>query len=92
MGKYESLVGIAGILGLVSFSSLLQKIYETHNTTSLPWSWIIINLVAQSLSVIYGIINNAYGIYIPCIIFVLGLLYILYVKLNHNEKNKPKQL
>ena len=76
MGKYESLVGIAGILGLVSFSSLLQKIYETHNTTSLPWSWIIINLVAQSLSVIYGIINNAYGIYIPCIIFVLGLLYI----------------
>ena len=92
MGKYEGLIGIAGILGLVSFSSLLQKIYESHNTTSLPFSWIIINLVAQSLSVIYGITNNAYGIYIPCIVFVIGLLYILYVKLNHKEKNKTKQL
>jgi hypothetical protein len=92
MGKYEGLIGIAGALGLISFSSLLLKIFETHNTTSLPWSWILINLVAQTLSVIYGVANNSYGIYVPCIIFVVGLLYIFYVKMKHPEYEKSKEL
>jgi hypothetical protein len=94
MGKYEGLVGIAGTLGLISFGSLLLKIYETHNTTSLPWSWLLINLTAQCLAFTYGIVNKAYGIFIPCTLFILGLLYILYIKLKHGqyEKDKPKQL
>jgi O-antigen/teichoic acid export membrane protein len=92
MGKYEGLIGIAGALGLISFSSLLLKIFETHNTTSLPWSWILINLVAQTLSVIYGVANNSYGIYVPCIVFVVGLLYIFYVKMKHPEHEKSKEL
>ena len=92
MGKYEGLIGIAGALGLVSFGSLLLKIFETHNTTSLPWTWILMNLTAQLLSVVYGVANNSIGITIPCIIFVIGLMYILFVKINHKEKNKPKQL
>jgi uncharacterized protein with PQ loop repeat len=94
MGKYEGLIGIAGMLGLVSFGSLLLKIYETHNTVSLPWTWILMNLTAQVLSVIYGIANNSIGITIPCIIFVIGLMYIFFVKMYHKEyeKDKPKQL
>jgi hypothetical protein len=94
MGKYESLIGIAGMLGLVSFGSLLLKIFQTHNTTSLPWTWILVNLAAQGLSVIYGIANKSYGITIPCVLFVIGLLYIFYVKLIHktSEKNIPPQL
>jgi hypothetical protein len=94
MGKYEGLIGIAGILGLISFSSLIQKIYETHNTTSLPWTWIIMNIAAQGLSFTYGVANGAYGIYIANFIFLTGLAYILYVKINHSkdEKGEPKQL
>ena len=38
MGKYEFLPATAGILGLVSFSSLLKNIYDTHNTTTLTWT------------------------------------------------------
>jgi len=83
MGKYEGLVGIAGMLGLISFSTLVQKIYTTHNTSSLPWMWVIANLTAQLLSFTYGIINGAYGIFIPNFIFLMGLSYILYVKINH---------
>jgi len=94
MGKYESLIGIAGMLGLISFGSLLVKIYQTHNTTSLPWTWVLVNLAAQTLSVIYGVANKSYGITLPCVLFVLGLFYIFYVKLNHAayEKIIPKQL
>jgi hypothetical protein len=83
MGKYESLIGVAGILGLISFSSLVQKIYETHNTTSLPWTWIFMNFIGQVLALIYGIANMSYGISIPCSIFLIGLIYIFYVKTVH---------
>ena len=83
MGKYESFIGVAGILGLISFSSLLNNIYTTHNTSSLTLIWIVTNIAAQILSFIYGIANSAYGIYIPNSLFLIGLLYILYVKLTH---------
>ena len=89
MGKFESLIGVAGIMGLISFSSLLATIYETHNTTSLPWTWIIMNLSAQVLSLVYGIGNKSWGIVLPGILFILGMFYILYVKIMHKV---PKEL
>ena len=92
MGKYESLIGAAGILGLISFSSLLIEIYKTHNTTSLPWTWILMNLGAQILSLIYGIGNGSWGIVMPGILFLAGLLYILYVKSMHKETEPKKKL
>lgn len=92
MGKFEALIGTAGILGLVSFSTLLQKIYETHNTSSLPWTWIALNITAQILSLIYGITNGAYGIFIPNILFLSGLSYIFYVKLTYKPKEKIEEV
>ena len=94
MGRFESIIGIAGLLGLISFSSLIQQIYKTHNTASLPWTWIIMNLCAQTLSLIYGIGNVSYGIILPGILFLSGLIYILYIKLNHRqyEKEEKKQM
>ena len=80
MGKYESLIGVAGILGLVSFTSLIKKIYETRNTSTLPWEWILMNFAGQLLALIYGIANKSYGISIPCFVFLIGLVYIFYVK------------
>ena len=79
MGKFESLIGVAGVLGLISFSSLIIEVYKTHNTTSLPWTWIIMNLAAQILSMIYGIGNESMGIVLPGILFLIGMFYILYV-------------
>jgi hypothetical protein len=92
MGKYESLIGAAGILGLISFSSLLMEIYKTHNTTSLPWTWILMNLGAQILSLTYGIGNGSWGIVLPGILFLTGLFYILYVKSVHKETEPKKKL
>jgi hypothetical protein len=91
MGKFEGIIGIAGILGLVSFTTLIQKIYTTQNTESLPWTWIMVNIGAQILSLIYGIANNAYGIYLPNILFIAGLVYIFYVKLKGSKETKKKE-
>ena len=92
MGQYEGLIGVAGILGLISFSSLIQKIYETHNTESLPWTWIVSNLAAQVLSLIYGLANHAYGIYIPNCLFLTGLIYIFYTKMTYKETKETKEV
>ena len=93
MGKYESLVGTAGIMGLISFSSLLITIYNTHNTTSLPWTWVLMNLGAQVLSMIYGIANGSWGIVLPGILFIIGMVYIFYIKSMHKPpKELPKKL
>jgi len=92
MGKYESFIGAAGILGLISFSSLLIEIYKTHNTTSLPWTWIVMNLAAQALALVYGVANGSIGIMIPGCLFIFGLFYILYVKSMHKEPPHPKKL
>lgn len=80
MGKYEFLPAIAGILGLVSFSSLLKNIHDTHNTTTLTWTWIMVNILGQVLVLAYGYANKAPGLYGPTIVFILGLFYILYIK------------
>ena len=92
MGKFESLIGVAGVLGLISFSSLIIEVYKTHNTTSLPWTWILMNLAAQILSMIYGIGNESMGIVLPGILFLIGMFYILYIKTMHKEAKNPKQL
>jgi len=91
MGKFEMLIGVAGIIGLLSFSTLLERIYKTHNTESLPWAWVYMNLTGQTLSFMYGIINLAYGIFIPNFLFLCGLSYIFYVKVTYGENGKIKE-
>ena len=91
MGKLEILAASAGILGIVSFSSLLYKIFLTYNTSSLPWTWVISNISAQSLMLAYGIVNDLPGITWPSVAFVLGLVYIVIIKTfheTHDEYNK----
>ena len=80
MGKYESLASIAGGLNIIAFSSLIFNVYLTHVTHNLTWIWIFSNLIAQSLFFTYGIINQSYGIYIPTAFFIMGLLFILSMK------------
>lgn len=85
----EILIGTAGIIGLISFSTLIRQVHTTHNTSSLPYTWIIMGMTAQCLSFTYGFIKGAYGIFIPNIFFILGLSFILYTKLNYPNIDTP---
>jgi len=84
--KYQIIAAISGIFTILGFSHLIFKVYKTKATEHLTYTWIFLILTAQSLLVIYGIINNAYGIYLPPIFLICGLLFILYTKINY-EKN-----
>ena len=91
MVKLEIVAESYGILGIVSFSSLLYKIFLTYNTSSLPWSWVISNMSAQLLMLAYGVVNKLPGIIWPSFVFVLGLIYIIVIKTfheTHDEYNK----
>jgi uncharacterized protein with PQ loop repeat len=86
--KYQLIAVIAGILTIIAFSSLVLRVHMTKETEHLTYTWICLVLTAQSLLVIYGVINNSYGIYAPASILIAGVLYILYVKLHFSDTNQ----
>ena len=81
-GQLIAIVG--GILNIIAFSHLVMNVHVTKNTENLTFIWMLLVVLAQSLLIIYGIMNNAYGIYIPAFIFIIGILYIFYVKINYS--------
>jgi uncharacterized protein with PQ loop repeat len=83
--KYQIIAFISGIFTLFAFSNLVSRVHFTKNTEHLTYIWVASVLTAQSLLVIYGLLNNAYGIYIPATILVVGILYILYIKRTYEE-------
>ena len=77
--KYQIIAIISGILTILAFSHLVYRVYTTKQTEHLTYTW--------ALLVLYGILNNTYGIYLPAIIIVIGISYILYVKINYSVDN-----
>ena len=86
MGKYELLATGALMFNISSFFTLIQKVHYTKNTTSFPWYYLIGNLIAQIMLISYGVINGAYGLYLPAILLLLGVLYLIYVKIAYKDK------
>jgi uncharacterized protein with PQ loop repeat len=83
--KYKIIAVISVILTIIAFSSLVLRVHMTKETEGLTFTWIFSVLTAQSLLVVYGVINNSYGIYVPASILLIGVLYILYIKLNYDN-------
>jgi hypothetical protein len=90
MGKYELMATTAVLLNFSSFSSLLYNVMTTHNTSTLPYVWFYTNIGAQVLMIIYALINGAYGIYIPTFILLIGLIYMLFIKMFYENDVKTK--
>jgi hypothetical protein len=85
MTKYEELALISGIATITAFYLLIQHVYVTKITENLTYFWIFLNLTGQSLLFAYGKINNVFGIYFPSLIFIIGISYVLYVKITYNK-------
>jgi hypothetical protein len=80
MSKYNELTLISGILTIVAFSFLIEHVYVTKITDNLTYFWIFLNLTGQLLLFIYGKVNNVFGIYFTSFIIIVGISYVLYVK------------
>ena len=86
--QHEELAFMSGAFALTAFSFLIYKVYKTKNTFHLDFLWLFLVIVAQVLMVIYGKLNHIQGLYIPAIIYIIGLSYILYIKIIYKETNK----
>lgn len=83
MGKYGVLATTSLMFNVVAFFSLVVNIYQTHNTVSFTWPYLLGNIIAQLLLIIYGLANKAPEIYGPTILLCVGLAYIVYDKLTY---------
>ena len=72
--KYQIIAVVSGILTILGFSHLVFRVHTTKETEHLTFTWIFLVLSAQILLMIYGILINSYGIYLPPIILISGLL------------------
>lgn len=88
MIKHEELAYMSGIISIIAFSFFIHRIHITKNTDNLTFFWIFLIIIAQTLMVIYGKINHIQGLYIPALVFIVGILYILYIKIIYRETNK----
>ena len=83
--KYQIIAVISSILTILAFSNLIFNVHMTKETEHLSFIWIFLVLTAQSLLVVYGLINNSFGIYVPASILILGVLYVIYIKANYSN-------
>ena len=83
MGKYELLAGTSLMFNVIAFASLVLNIHNTKDTSSFNWEYLFGNIVAQILLIIYGLANHSYGIYVPTTFLIIGLSYIVYIKLTY---------
>ena len=83
--KYQILLIIFGFLTILAFSHMFNK---TMNTEHITYTWLLLVSSAQILLIIYGLINGIYGIYLPSLILVSEILYIMYIKVyGFNDKD-----
>jgi len=90
MGKYEYLAAISLLLNIFSFITLIVNVYKTGDTSIFTWFYLFGNVISQTMLIIYAKINNAQGIYFPTIIILVGILFILFVKIKSHLHNKIK--
>ena len=75
--KHKILLIIFGFLTILAFSHIFNK---TMNTEHITYTWFWLILSTQILLIIYGLINGIYEIYLPSLILISEILYILYIK------------
>ena len=88
MAKYSVLATISLMFNVIAFTFLLMKIHISKNTSTYNWSYLVGNVIAQVLLIIYGFLNNAPEVYGPTILLLFGLLYIVFVKATYNNDDE----
>jgi hypothetical protein len=92
MRKYALLATISLMFNVVSFSSLIYNIHLTKDTSSFNWLYLMGNIMAQLLLIIYGLSNKAPEIYGPTMLLIIGLLYIIFIKINYTDDDELMKL
>lgn len=86
--KYQLIAGISGTMTLLAVSTLMHNVHTTKKTDNLTYIWFFFVLSAQTLLALFGFLNNTYSIYLPALVVIISLTYMLYIKVKHSYENK----
>lgn len=81
--KYNFIPILASVFSITAFTFLTFRVHTTRETEHLAYIILLLILSAQILLFLNGIINAAVHIYIPAIIMICLISYILYIKINN---------
>ena len=85
--KYKRVIGLsASIVGLISFRSMLYKIYKTKNTFDFPYEALILTLIGWCLTFIYGVLSKALSVIVLGLVYFCIFLFILIIKIKNPNK------
>ena len=81
MNKYDYILSFGYFLLLISFSMFLYGVHTTKYTKNLSYTYVFTVLLGQFLLFVYGILNDLKPMYTSATIVLLGIIYVLYIKL-----------
>ena len=87
MIKYEYILSFGLFSLVIAFSMLLYGVYTTKDTKNLSYTYFFMALLGQFSLLVYGILNNFKPMYTSATIILLGIIYMLNIKLTYAEED-----
>lgn len=85
--KYKTYIGLsASIIGLLSFRSMLYKMYKTKDTFDFPYEALILTLIGWTMMFMYGVLNKSVVTTVLGLVYFCIFLFILITKIKHPKK------
>lgn len=88
MLRHENYKYAASTLMTLAFATLIYRVYQTKDVADFTYLWAILIALGQLFLLFYGFDNRKIEVIIPAFLVLLGVLYILYLKLTKREEEK----
>lgn len=88
MSKYHYILSFGLFLLVTASGMLVYGVHNTKNTRHLPYKYFILAILGQFSLLVYGILNDLKPMYISSTITLLGIIYILNIKLVYEVEDK----
>jgi hypothetical protein len=84
--KYKFINILASVFSVLAFGLFTLKFHTTRETDNIGYTILFLILAGQILLFLNGILNTSVYIYIPAMIIICLILYIIYIKVSNEFK------
>ena len=81
--KYNFIPILASICSVIAFSMLTFNVHTSKKTEHLGYTILLLILAAQLLLFLNGILTESVIIYVPAMIIIGLLIYVIYIKFSN---------
>jgi hypothetical protein len=82
--KYKFISILASLLSIIAFFLLAFKVYNTQETDNIDYTILFLIISGQLLIFLNGILNSSGYMYIPAMIIIGLLIYVMYIKISND--------